>query len=148
MDIVKCFRYRITPSAEQEQKFFQFAGCRRYVWNWALNRKKEHYAEHQTNLNYHSLASQLVQLKKAQTFLKECHSQILQQSLMDLDSAFKSFFKKKSNYPKILFESWDPENQTNDVNAGQLRKELFEFILSIGYTKILKISHDMFLAEL
>lgn len=101
MDIVKCFRYRITPSAEQEQKFFQFAGCRRYVWNWALNRKKEYYAEHQTNLNYNSLANELVQLKKTQTFLKECHSQILQQSLMDLDCAFKSFFKKKSKYPKI-----------------------------------------------
>lgn len=53
-----------------------------------------------------------------------------------------------NNYPKILFESWDPENQSSDFNADQLRKELFEFILSIGYTKIVKISHDMFLAEL
>lgn len=100
MQIVKCFRYRLSPTAEQEQQFFQFSGCRRHVWNWALHRKKTHYLEHNQNLTYNILAGELVTLKKERDFLKECHSQILQQSLMDLDSAFKAFFEKRAKYPK------------------------------------------------
>ena len=90
MQIVKCFRYRLYPTAEQEQKFVQFAGCRRHVWNWALDRKKSHYLAHKENLTYNVLAGELVKLKKEREFLKECHSQILQQSLMDLESAFRA----------------------------------------------------------
>jgi putative transposase len=101
MQIVKCFRYRITPTAEQEQKFVQFAGCRRHVWNWALDRKQSHYLAHKENLTYNVLAGELVKLKKEREFLKECHSQILQQSLMDLESAFRAFFEKRAKYPKV-----------------------------------------------
>lgn len=101
MQTVKCFRYRISPTAEQEQRFLQFAGCRRHIWNWALDRKKTHYAEHKESLTYNKLASELVQLKKERTWLKECHSQVLQQTLMDLDSAFKAFFEKRAKYPKV-----------------------------------------------
>jgi FkbM family methyltransferase len=53
---------------------------------------------------------------------------------------------KANNYPKILFESWDT-NQSSEFNPVELRKELFEFITSIGYTHIVKVSHDMFVAE-
>lgn len=101
MQIVKCFRYRLYPTAEQEQKFVQFAGCRRHVWNWALDRKKSHYLAHKENLTYNVLAGELVKLKKEREFLKECHSQILQQSLMDLESAFRAFFEKRAKYPKV-----------------------------------------------
>ncbi|THA42105.1 transposase, partial [Histophilus somni] len=34
-------------------------------------------------------------------WLKECHSQVLQQSLKDLESAFKNFFQKHSSFPKF-----------------------------------------------
>jgi putative transposase len=101
MQVVKCFRYRLTPTAGQMEKFIQFAGCRRYVWNWALDRKKAHYAKYKENLSYNVLASELVKLKKERLWLKDCHSQILQQSLMDLDSAFRAFFEKRAKYPKV-----------------------------------------------
>ncbi len=36
------YRYRLDPTAEQEKMLNQFAGARRFVWNWALNRKRDH----------------------------------------------------------------------------------------------------------
>ena len=53
---------------------------------------------------------------------------------------------RSNNYPKILFESWDPLDESDF--KFKLRTDLFEFIISIGYTKIIKLSHDMFLAEI
>lgn len=110
MKITKCYKYRIEPTSEQAQKFLQFAGCRRYVWNWALEKKSTHYKETKETLEYSQLAKQLVELKKqpATSFLKECHSQILQQGLMDLEKSFKAFFKKIAKYPKFKSKKNSP----------------------------------------
>jgi len=51
-----------------------------------------------------------------------------------------------NNHPKILFESWDDHYEKNNYPAIQLKKELFEFITSIGY-KIVKVGTDMYIAE-
>lgn len=103
MKITKCYKFRIEPTSEQEQKFLQFAGCRRYVWNWALEQKSTLYKITKETLGYNQLAGMLVELKTQPDtqFLKECHSQILQQGLMDLEKSFKSFFKKIGKYPKF-----------------------------------------------
>src|SRR5580658_3928381 len=89
MIVTKCYKFRLEPTAEQEQAFYLFAGCRRFVWNWALERKKTIYKETGKGIYYKDLAAELVALKKQPetAFLKECHSQVLQQTLIDL---FKS----------------------------------------------------------
>ena len=103
MNLTKCYKYRLEPNHEQERQFLQFAGCRRFVWNWALGRKQEYYKATGKTINYNTLASELVKLKKQPDteFLKECHSQVLQQTMMDLDKAFKSFFEKRAKFPKF-----------------------------------------------
>jgi putative transposase len=132
MQIVKCFRYRLSPTTEQEQQFLQFSGCRRHVWNWALHRKKAHYLEHKQNLTYNVLAGELVLLKKEREFLKECHSQILQQSLMDLDSAFKAFFEKRAKYPK-------PKKKHVCPNAFRIPQNVFVVGGRVSIPKIGKV---------
>jgi len=103
MMITKCYKFRLEPTPEQEQEFLRFAGCRRFVWNWALGRKQSVYQETGKNIGYGALAAELVQLKRQPetAFLKECHSQVLQQTLLDLDKAFVAFFEKRSRYPKF-----------------------------------------------
>ncbi len=39
----KVFKYRMFPTAEQEQTFTKFAGCCRWVWNAALAARKDFY---------------------------------------------------------------------------------------------------------
>lgn len=100
--IHKSFRYRLQPNKKQEKQFCQFAGCARFIYNWGLARWGERYSQgNKTNtfdLNY-----ELALLKKDENYvwLKECYSQILQQSLGNLGVAFNNFFKKKANYPQF-----------------------------------------------
>lgn len=53
---------------------------------------------------------------------------------------------KINNYPKILFESWDEHYEKNNYPSIKLRKELFDFIKSLGYN-IIRVGADMYLAE-
>lgn len=56
---------------------------------------------------------------------------------------------RRSNYPSILFESWKESRDSEGVvPASRLRKELFEYIRSIGY-RILPMTNweEMFIAE-
>jgi putative transposase len=92
----------LEPTSEQVHSFVHFAGCRRFVWNWALSRKHEFYKATGKGIGYNALAAELVSLKKTDApFLKECHSQVLQQTLMDLEKAFKAFFEKRCRFPKF-----------------------------------------------
>ena len=51
---------------------------------------------------------------------------------------------KTNNYPKIMFESWDPDT----AERLQLQTDLFEFIKSIGYTIIKPAGcYELYLAE-
>ncbi len=101
MDTARCYKFRLDPTPAQEDAFVQFAGCRRFVWNWALSRKPEVYEATGKGIGYNALAADLVALKKAAPFLTDCHSQVLQQTLMDLDKAFKSFFEKRARFPRL-----------------------------------------------
>lgn len=55
---------------------------------------------------------------------------------------------RRSNYPLILFESWRESRDAEGIPASKLRKELFEYIQSIGY-RITPVNHwdEMFIAE-
>lgn len=39
--------------------------------------------------------------KRELPWLKECHSQVLQSAIVDLESAFKNFYAKRANFPKF-----------------------------------------------
>jgi len=106
VNTARCYKFRLDPTPAQEHAFVVFAGCRRWAWNWALSRKRESYEATGKGigynaLGYNALAAELVALKKAAPFLKGCHSQVLQQTLMDLDKAFKSFFEKRARFPRL-----------------------------------------------
>jgi IS605 OrfB family transposase len=102
MVIRKAYRYRLKAGPLQASKLAQFAGCCRFVWNRALALQKERLDRKESCLSYNKLAALLFEWKNdSQTsFLRDVHSQILQQSLMFLDRALKDAFDKKS--PKRL----------------------------------------------
>jgi putative transposase len=79
------------------------AGARRFIYNWALSRRKDHYAEHGKVISARELSSELTALKsKPETlWLKEADSQMLQQALTDVDRAYDAFFKRRSSFPRL-----------------------------------------------
>ena len=99
----KAFRYRLRPTPVQEGLFRQFAGARRWVWNWALERRQEHYKATGKSLSLTALCAELAQLKQqpATAWLREMDSQALQQAIRDLDLAFRAFFEKRARFPRF-----------------------------------------------
>ncbi|MEH8092096.1 transposase [Gallibacterium anatis] len=98
----KAFKFEIMPNGEQRRKIKQFCGCCRFVFNRALAWQNEQYQQdNNQKFSYSKIANLLPQWKKELIWLKECHSQVLQQSLKDLEKAFKNFFQQRADFPKF-----------------------------------------------
>lgn len=102
MEIRKAFKFELMPNGEQARKMKQFCGCTRFVFNKALNWQNAQYeADNSFKFGYTKIANLLPQWKESFPFLSDCHSQVLQQSLKDLESSFRNFFQKRSDFPKF-----------------------------------------------
>ena len=100
--IRKAFKFEIMPNGAQIRKMKQFCGCSRFVFNRALVYRNEQYeADKSFKFSYNKIANLLPEWKRELTWLKDCHSQVLQQALKDLESSFKNFFAKRSDFPKF-----------------------------------------------
>ncbi|MEH8257499.1 transposase, partial [Gallibacterium anatis] len=95
------FKFEIMPNGNQIRRIKQFCGCSRFVFNRALAWQNEQYEQDNSfKFSYTQIANLLAQWKKELVWLKACHSQVLQQSLKDLESAFKNFFQQRADFPK------------------------------------------------
>src|SRR5215204_3758680 len=103
MKLRKAYRFRMRPTKSQEVVLYRMAGARRFVYNWALSRRKSYYAEHGKGISARELSSELTALKgkPGTLWLNEADSQMLQQALRDVDRAFDAFFKRRSRFPRL-----------------------------------------------
>ena len=102
MKLYKAFKFELIPNGEQIRRFKQFCGCSRFVFNRALAHQNEQYQkDNNAKFSYYKLTSLLPEWKKELPWLKDCNAQVLQLSLKDLESAFKNFFAKRSDFPKF-----------------------------------------------
>ena len=98
----QAFKFELMPNGEQIRRMNQFCGCARFVSNHALGWQNAQYAQDNNfKFSYTKISKLLPQWKKVFPWLKDCHSQVLQQSLKDLGRAFSNFFEKRSNFPKF-----------------------------------------------
>lgn len=98
--MLKAFKYRIYPTKEQSVLIDKHIGACRFIYNLSLETKQIAYAGYKINLSCFDLVKQLPDLKKECIWLKEINSQSLQQSIINLDIAFTSFFKGQKDFPK------------------------------------------------
>ena len=96
----KAFKYRIYPSELQKELITKHIGSSRFVYNLALETKNASYISAKHNYSAFDLVKQLPELKKELPWLKEVNSQSLQQSIQNMDIAFKKFFKG-AGFPKF-----------------------------------------------
>lgn len=88
MQRLQAFKFELMPDGEQMRNMRRFAGACRFVYNKALALQKEWYeADKTTRFSYVKLANMLPEWKRELPWLKESHSQILQQSLKNLERA-------------------------------------------------------------
>jgi putative transposase len=107
--IQKAFKVTLIPNHNQEVLINKTIGCARFVYNRFLALRKELYSTEQKTLNYNACSQQLTLLKKEIEWLKEVDKFALQNSLKNLETAYKNFFsdlnkakaKKGVGFPKF-----------------------------------------------
>jgi putative transposase len=91
------------PTPEQAETLSQFAGAARYVYNLALEQRRDFWRQYRgqigRHISYESQARELTELRRNAPWLAEVHVTPLQQALRDLDRAFSNFFSGRSRYP-------------------------------------------------
>lgn len=92
--MLRAYKYRIYPTDEQKVLFAKTFGCCRFVYNWALNLKIEAYKLEKKSVAYKEVQDRMVnELKKENQWLTEVNSQALLNSIRNLDTAYKNFFR-------------------------------------------------------
>src|SRR3989440_4289076 len=97
----RAYRYRFYPTDEQAHNLACTFGCVRFVYNYALNKRKRAYFDHHIKLSTKDLSAALTALKKEEgtAWLREVSSVPLQQALRHLDAAYTNFFEGRADYP-------------------------------------------------
>lgn len=114
------YKYRIYPTPAQRKSLAQVFGCSRVAWNNALAFCRDEYAEGHKYLGFASLCKRLTALKKADAYswLAEVAAVPLQQSLKDLDIAFRNFFDSvsgKRKGPKVKMPRFKKRSNAQSV---------------------------------
>ncbi len=98
--MLKTYKYRIYPTTDQRILLSKHFGAVRFIYNLALEVKKNAYSTYGVNVSRFDLSSQLTELKQDCTWLKEVNAQSLQGAIKNLDTAYTNFFKG-SGFPKF-----------------------------------------------
>src|SRR5260370_1342817 len=124
MKVKRAYRYRFYPTPEQAQNLACTFGCVRFMYNWALSKRKRAYFDQGVKLCTKELAAEITALKKEEgrTWIKEVSSVPLQQALRHLDSAYKNFFEGRADYPTFKKKHHE-QSATYTDNAFTLKDE-------------------------
>ena len=101
--MLKAIKIQIYPDQEQKIYINKLLGSCRFVYNNCLAYKIEKYNNDKTTVGFAFLGKYLTDLKNKgeYSWLKDSHSKVLQQTLINLEYAYKSFFKNGNGFPKF-----------------------------------------------
>lgn len=109
--MLKAIKVKLYPNDVQKDYMNKLIGSSRFIYNKCLEYKSAEYnKDNKKSTGIKETGKYLLELKKDNEWLKESHSKVLQQSLMNLETAFKNFFRKTGNYP--VFKSKHNGNQS------------------------------------
>jgi putative transposase len=91
------FRYRLSPTPEQQLVLGQFAGATRFVYNLALEQRRDFWRQYRATtggaLNYISQGREVTALRASCDWIAAVPSSAFTQALRDLDRAFAAFHR-------------------------------------------------------
>ena len=115
------YEYRIYPNAAQRETIAQTFGCCRFVYNRALALRKEAHDAGGKVPTIFQIDKMLPGWKADHetSWLKEADSMALQQSLRDLDKAYKNFFRapNKAGFPRFKSKRARQSYRTSKVEV-------------------------------
>lgn len=101
--MIKTMKVRLNPNNKQLTKLFQYAGCARFAYNWAIAKEQENYKQGNKFLSDNELRKEFIWPKRLQGYkwLNEVSSNVTAQAIRDACNTYKQFFKGKCKYPKF-----------------------------------------------
>ena len=101
--MIKSIKVRLNPNNKQLTKLFQYAGCARFAYNWAITREQDNYKQGNKFLSDNDLRKEFTQLKKLQEYqwLNEVSNNVTKQAIKDACDTYKRFFNGQCRYPKF-----------------------------------------------
>ena len=101
--MIKSMKVRLLPNNKQLTKLFQYAGCGRFAYNWAIAREQENHKLGNKFLSDNELRKEFTQLKKQDGYkwLNKISNNVVKQAIKDACNSYKRFFKGQSKYPKF-----------------------------------------------
>ena len=101
--MIKSIKVRLNPNNKQLTKLFQYAGCDRFAYNWAISREQDNYKQGNKFLSDSELRKKFTQLKKQSEYqwLNEVSNNVTKQAIKDACNTYKRFFKGQCKYPKF-----------------------------------------------
>lgn len=102
MERLKAYKFRLNPTEEQEIFFAKSFGCVRKVYNLMLDDRMKAYEEAKNDSSKKMSFPTPAKYKKEFPFLKEVDSLALANAQLNLDKAYKNFFRDKSvGFPRF-----------------------------------------------
>ena len=136
----KAYKFRFYPTKTQIKKLNSTFGCVRYVYNHFLGLKQKLYSTEKKSMSYSMCSKELTVLKKEKEWLKEVDKFSLQNSLKNLDIAYKNFFSGKG-YPK--FKSKKDNRKSYKTNYTNSNIEFLDKWIKVPKLGKLKIRDKM-----
>ena len=139
------YQFRLIPTKQQEDYFWQASGAARFIYNWALAEKVRIYKEQGLSISGYDLCKLLTQLKKEPDYqwLNTIHSKALKQSILDCSDAFDRMFKGQNRFPKFKSKKTTTPSFSVDTHIVNLGMKLLPdgTIKDVTYPCI-KFFHD------
>lgn len=111
--MLKAYKFRLYPNKEQQEYFAKCFGCVRFIHNQMLADKIQHYKK-----TGKMLKNTPAQYKKEYPWLKEIDSLALANAQLNLEKAYKNFFRDKSvGFPKFKSKKTNQSYTTNNQNG-------------------------------
>ena len=131
--MLKAYKYRIYPTSEQKLYLAKTFGCTRFIYNQMLADRIKSYEENK-DLDIKAIKYPTpAQYKKKYEWLKEVDSLALANAQMNLDKAYKNFFRDKSvGFPKFKSKKTNRFSYTTNNQNGTI-------YIDNGYIKIPKL---------
>lgn len=82
--MIKSIKVRLNPNNKQSTKLFQYAGCARFAYNWAISREQDNYKQGNKFLSDSELRKEFTQLKKQSEYqwLNEVSNNVTKQAII------------------------------------------------------------------
>ena len=120
---MKAIKVKIYPNEKQKVLIEKHFGCCRFAYNFGLELKTKTYKKTKKSIGIFTIQKEIPKLYIEKPWLKEVNSQSIQQSLKDLDIAYKHFFKKNNSFPKFK-SKYNSKQSFRVPQAFEIAKDL------------------------